>query len=82
MAKSMTWFQLLKLCKKHGRLKVLEILKLQNQQLENAQAQIWADGGTCPPGLNAQIAKQLETITILSFMTDQDVLDKLGGRKR
>ena len=82
MAKSMSWFQLLKLCKKEGRQKVLAVLKMQTQQLENMQASIWADGGTCPPGLNATIAKQLETIAILSFMTDQDVLDKLGGRKR
>lgn len=82
MAKSMTWFQLLKLCKKHGRQRMLNVLKLQQQQLENKQAAIWADGGTCPKGMNATIAMQLETIAKLSLMSDQDVLDLLGGRKR
>lgn len=82
MAKAMTWFQLLKLCKKHGRERVLNLLKMQTEQLENRQAMIWADGGTCPKALSATIAKQLETITTLSLMSDQDVLDLLGGRKR
>lgn len=83
----MNWQQLLALCAKHGKERVLAILESQHSSYENWEADAWAEPEQHDRArrLRAMCLKQDVTIIKLRQMTDADIQaalrkpDKLGA---
>ena len=74
-----TWRMLLEVCRKVGRLKVIEVLEKEHAVYEGWEAAMWADPATYVQArrLQRQCLRQDETLIRLRSMTDEDVEQSL-----